>query len=751
MTHPSRTPQHPFEPCEVSHLRLRVAGVWLLALAFTVTVATTLLVVGPFLWHVQQAAAWQGALEALLLTALLFVALQWRAPTAVRALLLALPAALYLRRHHVDLVLPIVLAYAEGLVLLGLTVLRALREDGTRSDAWLRNLIAGVALLSLCLWTAQAFGAGTPREQRLLALVLLLPLLAWHWRRLQSAALLRAAFVLQRPLERAWAAALIATLLVLLARSNVVDGFDEAWYGLRPERVLVGEHSVFDALGFVSPVYYFPKLYEVLLLPLSAMREYSVVRGFGIVLGGLIARLAYDMLCRLGHTRAVALAGATVVWSLPALAGASIGPKPDVFVALLAVAMVWFGWNLRQGRRADLAWVFACAGVAVSAKLVAFAYVGAAGLGCLVALAMARATPELPELQRRDGLRAGIGVLVIATLVCLFVAARTWWLTGMPTIGPDPLVALWRLLGMELRSPVGTLDWIKPQDWADVPAILLGWIANPSALSHLQASWPGNVWLFLPLAALLWPRGAPSSGDVPRWLLWPVPAMGLLLLVTVGFTNRGGDGNYFIAPVALATVAGVDLLFRRAGTAAATPALMGSFVLFVGLHAALSFVSAGWGLGTRAWDLDFGRSNRDSVAEGERLLESAKLGGVAHWLHGQGGQLRVVSERLPALAAFRLPARFEGLPDMLYARWEVLADTEAFKRLLGCARVELVLLPIVPDDPSPIPALHEVLEAVHALPASRDVYRDADWRLVRVGDLLPPCAVEAGELPTASR
>src|SRR5690606_37362290 len=125
-------------------------------------------------------------------------------------------------------------------------------------------------------------------------------------------------------------------------------------------------------------------LYEVLLLPLSAMREASVVQGVTILLGAAMAKLVFDMLRRLGHARVVALAGATLAWSLPALANTSIGVKPDVFVALCVVAMVWFGWNLLQdGRRADLAWIFACAGIAVSAKLIAFSYVGAAGLACL--------------------------------------------------------------------------------------------------------------------------------------------------------------------------------------------------------------------------------------------------------------------------------------------------------------------------------------------------------------------------------
>jgi hypothetical protein len=60
----------------VSRPRLRACVILALAWLFVGTVATTLLVYGPFLWHVRQPAAWQGALEAALLTALIFAVLQ---------------------------------------------------------------------------------------------------------------------------------------------------------------------------------------------------------------------------------------------------------------------------------------------------------------------------------------------------------------------------------------------------------------------------------------------------------------------------------------------------------------------------------------------------------------------------------------------------------------------------------------------------------------------------------------------------
>ncbi|MBB5208915.1 glycosyltransferase family 39 protein [Chiayiivirga flava] len=725
---------------------VRARGVWivLLALLFTVSVGTTLLVRGPFLWHVQQPAAWQGALEAALLTGLVFLALQWRAAPVARAALLLVPVALYLRRHHVDAVLPIVLLYAEGIVLLGALVLRLLRETPGRTDAWLRATVAGVAGLSLLLWLGQAAGLGTPRAQRLLAGLVLLPLLAWRWRDLQVPGLLRAAFALERPFERVWAAALIATPLVLFARSNAVFGFDEAWYGLRPERVLVGERSVFEPLGMVSPVHYFPKLYEVLCLPLSALREHSAVQGLAIVFGAAIARLAFDLLRRLGHARTPALAGAVLVWSLPTLANTSISAKPDVFAAFCLVAMLWFGWNLLQdGRRADLAWLFACAGLAVSSKLLALSYVGVLGFACLAGLAWQRL--RAPPAGDAGGRRAGIGVLVLATGVGVCVCARTFLLTGMPTVGPDVLVALWRGLGMELISPVGTLTWTRPQVWSEVPGNVFGWVVSPSDL-HLRTSWPGNVWIFLPLLAWLLARragGAVAATPAPRWLLWVLPAAALAMFLLIRFSNRGGDGNYFMAPAVLATVAGLDLVLRRPAAATLQRPLLLALGCFVALHAMLCFVSASWGLGTRAFDLDVSRSNRDSPATVAQSLASAGLDGVAHWLHGQGGRLRVLGHGMQPHIGNRLPARFENLRDALYATGDVPAD--AFAQRLGCTGAVALLLPRSVPPPTGFVAIDALVAAASEFPGPAVLYEDDDWRLLATGGLLPDCADPAAQ------
>lgn len=704
-------------------------GTLLLGAVFVLTVAFMLIVPGPFDWHIAQPEAWQGLLEALALVSTLFAALQaTRLPSSLRLGLLALPAALYLRRHHVDGALLISLVYVEALLAIGWLLRRI--AGGDEAGDWKRNLIAGLAAMSVLLWLAQALGFGLPRAQRLLAIAVMLPALWFGRRALLSPRMLAAAWRADRSALRLWSAIVIAIVLVSFARTNVVTGFDSLWYGLRPERVLVGARSVFEPLGFASPVYYFPKLYEVLLLPLSAMREDSVVCGVAIWLGALLGLLSFDLLRRLQIAVVPALAAASAIWTIPALAAATLTTKPDVLVALLVGLMVWFGWNISHGQRAHLFWVLAAAALAVSSKLLAVPYVGAAGLGALIAWFRAGRRPA--NSVQRDAMLA----LAMAALAASFAATRTWIVAGMPTIGPEQLVWLWQTMGMRLHPPIGSLSWLSAQSWSEWPSLAAGWLVDPIRFTHIAASWPSNLWVFLPVLALYGRVRNPSVSAVP-WLLWIVPATGLALILGIAFMNPGGDGNYFIAPVLLASVAGMALASRRCGSTASQRGLVGALALYVAFHFSYAFVSTDWVVGTRTWDLDFTRSNRDSVLRNTELLAAAKLDGVAHWLHGQGGRLRVVGV-VGDPVAYRLPARYEELYDVAISHQGV-ADLATMQHLLGCGRVTVLLLPHDFDSRASTAAMRTVAEWAQHFPASRNLYLDAHWRLIDLRERLPAC------------
>ncbi|MCQ4164781.1 hypothetical protein [Tahibacter harae] len=665
----------------------------LTAFAACTAVAWALLVPGPLDWQVSTPQYIQGGLEALLLMGGLAL-LQQLPRRGWRLGLGGVLALLYLRRHGVDAPALLALLHVEFTLALGAAVCRLAGAALPRSvEDYLRCFVLGLGLWSVAAWTLSALGPGTALALRYLWLMLL-PLALWARARPLLAHLFARSEGWQ-PLDRGLFGLLCGWMLVLFARTNVVYSFDGLWYGYRPEEVLVAGGSVFAPLGLVSPVYYFPKLYEVYLLPLSDLGDTSPQAGVTILLLGLLALTAARLARRFGAAspRAQLLLGALLL-SLPALANAALEPKPDIVCALL-VLLAWLhggNWLQQQRGHSELAWAVAAGLLAVSSKLVAVPYLGMLGVGLLLGLFWRRRYAALaPPAPARLGWIA----LALAAVAAVFVMARTQLLAGMPTIGPDPLFKVWTMLGFELREPAGTLTWTRPQDWSQVPLLLRDWLLRPDQMDHIAISWPGNVWLWLPLCALLLGRygpAAPAAVPAHRSAGLLLMLAGVVLALGWQYHSRGSDGNYFIAAIVPATVLGFALAWRRTtAAAAARGTLFAGVLLFAGFQAAYSFASAAWTPGTRTFDLDFSRGVRDSRKRETALLADAGLTGIADYLRTR--KPAHVLGCAPFDVTTALPARVEDPFGISLSRPEYTRDFAALTDYMRRFETPYLLLP----------------------------------------------------------
>lgn len=682
-----------------SRFRTNIGLAALLSSAFALVAIPIhqLIVPGPFDWHVQTPRFWQGGLEALVLAVLLAVGFA-RNGRAAWFGLVALPAAFYLRRHAVDVPLLIDLAYLEITVGLGMAVRRALRMPPAHTgEDYLQAFVFGFLAWSLAAWTLSAFGLGSIVQLRWLTLLLAVaalsgrtaPFTLYAWRSVRR----------QDRRTRLWCGLLTAWLLILFARSNVVVGYDPLWYGLRAEQVLDPGHSLFEPLGLVSPVYYFPKLYEAFLLPVSRLRDFSVIDGVTILLLPLILLACLGLMRRITVPIRAQWPVLALVATLPALANTAIGPKPDVistlFVLLAAVAALDFA--KRRDAAAGL-WMLACAGLACLAKLTAIPYAAALVLAALVS-AWRSPAPALGDLRPRYAGAAAVAALTATLVVGGFVTARTWLLAGMPTVGPDPLVSLWRALGMELREPVGTLHWAHPVQWRELPVVVLDVLLRPQHdLRHMIITWIGNVWLWLALAAVLarFAGGGPKPRhDGPPLLpLFALIAVGFYVFFGIGTGVRGSDGNYFLFAVVPGIVLAAAAAFVRLETQprlfAAALACLPAFVAF---HASFSFASAGWSSGTHVFDGRLNRRWQDLPARRRQTFDSIGLTRIGDYLAELPGSPRVVGSTTLS-AGHWLAARYESIPQIAIARSEYFDDTAAFRRFLARQRIGYLILPL---------------------------------------------------------
>lgn len=687
----------------------------------------------PFAWAVAQPFTWQGAIEALLLAVLVGAGLVLDRRWSLLALV-ALPLAFYLRRHAVDVPLLLDLVQLEIVVGLGALALRLCRlPPPGDARGYLHAFVCGFLVWSLVAWSASALDAGSIRTLRWLTLLLAIPaafgghapivLHLWRSRRSLAAA------------DRFLAGGLVGWIATLFARTNSVYGYDSLWYGLRAEYVLDPGRSVYEPLGLVSPVHYFPKLYEMFLLPVAAMGDASVIDGVTILMLVLVLVACHVLARRIGLPPRARWPLLAVIAALPVLANSALSPKPDVisvlFVLIAADAALAFVETRGAGAAA---WMLACCALACLAKLTALPYVAMLVPAAAVGAWRRRGTIEDAAQTARECRIASLA-LVATVLVTIFVTARTWLLAGLPTIGPDPLFRLWTALGFELAPPAGTLNWTQPQDWSDVPALVVDWLFRPQRLLHIVISWTGNVWLWCALLALLaapLARGEVRRGPA-RWPLAALMATGAALAVGMRYHVRGSDGNYFLAAVLPAILVSATALFRRLASAprvfAAALACLPAFALF---HAGYSFVSAGWWPGTSVFDLDLARSWQDTRRLRWQKLQAAGLARIGEYLKQRPGLARAVGYAAEP-ASFWLPARFEHVATISFSRPEYAYDPQRFLGFLAEQSIDYLILPKA-GAPDPVASmLKPSMDAVATtLQADPDVRRidDRDYFLL---------------------
>ncbi len=705
-----------------------------------------LVVPGPLRWAIHTDAFWQGGIEALVLAASVAAGLALNRRGWLLALV-ALPAALYLRRHAVDAALLVDGLQLEITIGLGMALRRALRLPRPRDTFdYVQAFIAGFALWSVCAWTLQALDAGSMRAMMWLAVVLAIPaccgghrpLLLFLWQRVRA----------RERTDRIWCGVLAAWLLVLFAHARTAIGFDSMWYGLRSPIVLVPGRSVYESLGLTSPVYYFPKIYEVFSLPLYVLKDYAALDGFSILLLLPLLLCCHRIMRELDTPRRAQLPLLALIATLPALANSTLSAKPDVLSTLFVVAAAWFGLSaVRRHSGPAFAWMLACIALACSAKITAIPYAGMVLLA--TAAACWRNPAPMPGADDASlSARHAGSVLALAAVAALFVTARTLLLAGVPTIGPGPLLRLWQALGFELKEPAGTLHWTRAQDWADVPALLWDWLFRPHVLGDIVTGWVGNVWAWLAAIAFVaalrgvGPIRLPARSRLPLSILM---ATGLALAVGNRYQVRGGDGNYFLFALLPAIVCAGTAAFRRvAGRPRLSATALACVSAFVAFQAAYSFASAAWTPGTSAFDLNFSIPPRATRRTRAAMLAPAGLSRIAAFLHGLPRSTRV-SGIVETPAQFWLPVCFEGLQAVLYSRPEYVADARSIRHFLRERHIDYFIMlrdgvktpPSVYISPSVADAARQLVSLPGVNRIDDDHYYLLDLRAVAPADLDP--------------
>ena len=389
---------------------------------------------------------------------------------------------------------------------------------------------------------------------------------------------------------------LVILLLLLLeaGRMNITLDYDSVHYGLRSTYILDDGGGVFENLGSVNQVYFYPKGLEFLTLPLSGTPTYGFVMGVSFWKGVLTVLLAGGMAAGAAGPRAGRNA-ALAVACVPGIMNMAVSAKTDMITLFFQLAFAAEMLHLIRSDRKETASAGLAAGagfllLTLTLKPTALVFSGVLFIAAFLYLAAygRRAAAALPGMARFFPL------ILFPAAAFAGVTLRTLHLTGYPFV--SVFTGIWERLGMHGHYPMKAQAIPNALSGLDAGALFrhalerLSWIflapAGDEAL-HVLIAWGSPLFpvLLLACAAGLAVRsekrsrkaeGITSEAASRRWLaltlglLLAFDAVSLVLLYQV-------DGNYYMLTYALAALTAAVSWEQKGGASllrAASPALL---------------------------------------------------------------------------------------------------------------------------------------------------------------------------------
>ncbi len=587
-----------------------------------------------YAYHLKQPETIQGGLELLVLFIVSGLAACCIRRSSLVTIVIAVLAGLYLQVHSILLTAALGLLFLEALMQIGGAVLRLFRLQDPKAcslQAYLARFIVGISAWIVGALLFSACGSGSIAFLRFYSIVLASAAIA-------SAPSMPLSLTLVEQFERAnnkdrvLILFLLALILTQFGKANFGTDYDSAWYGLRPERVLIGTHSLFDSLKLTHFVYYYPKQFEILTLPLAELNRGIYIVAFNVFLLGIVFLTTYRLGKELGLGRTSALFITALVGSIPAVSNMASTAKSDNLIALYAYLAALFFWQWCKGRTSlDLSLALTSVLGMMSTKITAYAYAPVLAFGFIltgILLHRSAKNAELPgshpDLDEKPGLRSYVPVILGA---CNYggLAFRTWLLTGIPTM--PAFVTLWKILGLTPRYP-----WNSSQfGFLGVPINSPGdffthWyklLFDPYSYAHYAMSWPGNIAFFaicvlLILAVIRSIPGSRQTGFLCACI--PIMACGIFMACLLRRHGDGStDGNYYTIPVVLTVFAVAGILSRLSGKLRIAVITCGAG--FILLHLLVMFVSHwSWHPGTQAFKFSLQKPQINAEAGAEAAL-----------------------------------------------------------------------------------------------------------------------------------
>ena len=203
---------------------------------------------------------------------------------------------------------------------------------------------------------------------------------------------------------------------------------------------------MFDDLKLMHFVYYYPKQFETLTLPLASLNRGVFIAAFNVILLVLSFLAVFRDRTIIYSGRTGALLITALTGSIPGFLNMASTAKTDNLMSLYAFLSALFLWKWCKDRRAiDFCYGFSALLGMIATKITAYAYAPLLAIG-FIAVGIwlhfkdrqrIRSGGEAqPPIDFGGGTRnrAPLIIALIAACACGGMVMRTWMLTGIPTL-----------------------------------------------------------------------------------------------------------------------------------------------------------------------------------------------------------------------------------------------------------------------------------------------------------------------------
>lgn len=551
-----------------------------------------------------------------------------------------------------------VLLYFEGIVFIGSTLRSRTETKEKYEPDLILDLITGMSCWGAAAIVSSLLGFGTIVHLRIMTvgILILCAIINREQRKLGNTILGNVNRLYQQN-KGDWKWMLALNLLLVLgcmlaARTNNSVDFDSVWYLLKPEHFLIGEHSFYDYLGYSGYVYYYPKLFELFMLPVSGLGDYSFIQiGNVFFYYFLSIAITQGMSRRSGHKR---LLPCLAIMSVPVVTALGVSAKPDMMGAFLTVTtVVLFLRFIESHDRKFVFYSLVCLALSTGTKVTFLAWGGLVFLCILVYFIF-----RIKENRKADsGEKKYKGeipwVLITALILIAGIHYRTLLLTGYPVYPVG--IGIWDKLGF---TPTDVSRGFSANSnyfgaGIDLPAVmkqLVHFIFNPDldSLLFTKICWPTNLWLVCYIAMIcLAVKRRKIIGGAHKWLVLLSTAMFVFTLLFAGILKQP-DGNYFIVPAAVILFACFKLYYWKDreegdGERIIMESALGGWIVF----GVIFLLVTNWSgsIGYQYYDAKLIRNNFDTDAWRYESMSARGYENIAAYIEEYYPDMRIIISR----------------------------------------------------------------------------------------------------------